>query len=462
MSWMRAIRYFILVFIMLSSVAFAQSQHKIMSYNLLNYPGSDSAIRNPHFRTVIANTLPDILVVQEMLSQAGMNNFLTNVLNVASSGYAAGTFLDGPDTDNGIFYKPTAFTFLANNIITTDLRNISEFILRENSTGDTIRIYSLHLKAGNTTSDEQQRLTEVNALRNVTGNLPPNSNYIVCGDFNIYGSNDLAYQKLLNQSTQGYFIDIYSLPGTWNDPDYAIYHTQSPRVRQFGGGSNGGMDDRFDMFLFSPAVMSIGEVYYNPNTFTNYGNDGNHYNDSINKPPNAVVSQQIADALHYSSDHLPVFATFSFAQNNTQITVDLTNGWNILSVPLIVSDMTASVLFPTAISPFYFFNNIYYQVSTLENGKGYWAKFSGSQSVIITGSLVPTNSIDVIQGWNMIGPFDTQIPVTSITTNPPNIITSPFYGFDFVYYQTSTLQPGKGYWIKTNSSGTIYFNSNAK
>ena len=235
-----------------------------LSYNLLNYPGNDAAIRNPYFRTVIQNTLPDILVVQEMLSQTGVNGFLNNVLNVASSGFAAGTFLDGPDTDNAIFYKTSSFTFLANNPIQTDLRNISEFILRENSTGDTLRIYSLHLKAGNASSDQQQRLSEVTTLRNVTDNLPPNSNFIVCGDFNIYGSNEACYQKLLNQTTPGYFVDIYNLSGTWNNPAYAQYHTQSPRVRQFGGGANGGMDDRFDMILFSQALMDTGSIYYVP------------------------------------------------------------------------------------------------------------------------------------------------------------------------------------------------------
>lgn len=430
-----------------------------MSYNLLNYPGSTASIRNPHFRTVIQNTVPDILVVQEILSQTGVDGFLNNVLNVASSGYAAGTFIDGPDTDNGIFYKTAAFTFLANNVITTSLRNINEFVLRENSTGDTVRIFSVHLKAGNSSSEEQQRLVEVTILRNVTDNLPPNSNYIICGDFNIYGSSELAYQKLLNQSTQGYFIDIYNLSGSWNSPNYAVYHTQSPRIRQFGGGANGGMDDRFDMILFSQAVINTGSICYIPDSFVTYGNDGNHYNDSINKPPNAVVSQQIADALHYSSDHIPVIASFSFEQNTTQIAVNLVDGWNILSVPLLAADMSASVLFPSAETSFYFFENNYNQVSTLENGKGYWAKFDGSQSVTITGSIVNATSINVNQGWNMIGPFSNPIPVSSITTSPPNIIASSFWGYNNGYNEVLILQPGKGYWIKTISSGIFHFNS---
>jgi hypothetical protein len=44
------------------------------------------------------------------------------------------------------------------------------------------------------------------------------------------------------------------------------------------------------------------------------GNDGNHYNDSINRMPNAAVPASVANALHYASDHLPVTGRFVFHQ----------------------------------------------------------------------------------------------------------------------------------------------------
>ncbi len=456
----KAISLKLLMLIILSSTCFSQNQYKIMSYNLLNYPGSDSAIRNPYFRTVIANTVPDILVVQEILSQEGVNGFLNNVLNLASSGYAAGTFINGYDTDNAIYYKSSSFTFLSNNVIPTSLRDINEFVLAENLTGDTIRIYSVHLKAGTAASDKQQRLAEATALRNVTDNLPPHSNFIVCGDFNIYSSDETAYQKLKDPTSAGCFIDIFNLTGTWNNQAYAQYHTQSPRTRQFNGGSTGGMDDRFDMILFSQAVIDSGSIFYLPGSFINYGNDGNHYNDSINSPPNNAVSQQIANALHYSSDHIPIMATLNFEQDNIlHAQVSISDGWNILSVPVSAPEMTASVLFPTAISPFYSFNSIYNQVSTLENSKGYWAKFSGNQNVIISGINSASNEISVNQGWNLIGPFENEMSIENLTTSPANIIISSFYGYEGGYIPASVLKPGKGYWVKTNQNGNIILNS---
>ncbi|HQF44069.1 MAG TPA: hypothetical protein PK073_14260, partial [Ignavibacteriaceae bacterium] len=216
---------FLLVF--LSVIVSAQTQHTIMSYNVLNLVLTDTLERNPHFRTIFSNIQPDILVCQEMTSVTGVNGFLSRVLNKVSSGYAAGTFINGFDTDNAIYYKTDLFTFLSNTPIATGLRDINEFRLRYNSTGDTIIIYSLHLKAGDSGSDSLQRAAEVDILRNRTNSLPPNSNFIVVGDFNIYNSNESAFQKLLNQSQSGYFIDPLNLIGRWNNnAAFAPYHTQ--------------------------------------------------------------------------------------------------------------------------------------------------------------------------------------------------------------------------------------------
>jgi hypothetical protein len=231
---------------------------------------------------------------------------------VSSSGYVPGTFINGPDLDRAIYYKSNLFTFISNTPIATPLRDINEFKLVHTSTNDTLIIYGVHLKASDTSADSLQRAAEVDSLRKRTNTLPLNSNLIVLGDFNIYSANELAYQKLKNQTLPGYFIDPLNLPGTWNNGSYAPYHTQSTRTRSFGDGATGGLDDRFDMILMSQSVMNSGGMTFVAGTYLPYGNDGNHFNDSINQPPNTAVGQQIADALHYASDHLPVIASFSF------------------------------------------------------------------------------------------------------------------------------------------------------
>ncbi|HWA07816.1 MAG TPA: endonuclease/exonuclease/phosphatase family protein, partial [Ignavibacteria bacterium] len=297
-----------------SFVAFSQENVKIMTYNLLNYPDVDSAIRNPNFRKVIRNSNPDILVVQEMTSLAGMNGFLSNVMNAYGNVYSMGTFIDGTDTDNGIFYRTSKIRFISNTRIRTALRDINEFkIVHVNYPADTLRIFSVHLKSSGGTANENQRAAEVDSLRKFTSSLPANSFYMVVGDFNIYGDYEPAYIKLKQITNgNGHFTDAIAMTGSWNQFVYRQYHTQSPRTRGFGGGSTGGMDDRFDMILMSPGIFNAGRIAYVPGTMTPYGNDGNHYNDSINRRPNTAVPDSVADAIHYASDHIPVFATFTF------------------------------------------------------------------------------------------------------------------------------------------------------
>ena len=37
------------------------------------------------------------------------------------------------------------------------------------------------------------------------------------------------------------------------------------------------------------------------------------------------------------------------------------------------------------------------------------------------------------------------------------MVTSKFFGYNGSYKITDTIYPGKGYWVKTNQSGTLSF-----
>lgn len=365
-----------LISLIVSFAGFAQSYHTIMTYNLLNYPGSDTTTRNPHFRQILAETQPDILVVQEIISQAGVDGFLNNVLKAVSAEYETGIFIDGPDTDNAVYYKSSYFTFLENFPISTTLRDINEFKLVNNTSGDTIIIYSVHLKASTGSTNEQRRFEEVTELRSRTNTLSSTDNFIVLGDFNIYKSTEPAYQTLISQAAPKYFLDPLTISGSWNNDIYAPYHTQSTRTRQFGGGATGGLDDRFDMILNSQTVMEEGGITFLPGSYFTFGNDGNHYNDSINKMPNTAVTQQTANALHYASDHLPVIATFSFGE----------------VIPVQIDVFTASVRFNDVLLEWQTVtetNNIGFYI---ERRPGSWNTFFGSWQQI---GFVPGNGTSI-------------------------------------------------------------------
>lgn len=149
--------------------------------------------------------------------------------------------------------------------------------------------------------------------------------------------------------------------------------------------------------------------------------------------------------------------------NTSNIVTILTNsGWNLISIPLSPVDGRKSVLFPNAASLAYAYENGYVTKDTLQVGKGYWLKFNAPQNTSITGQNVTSLQIPLKQGWNLIGSLNGTVPVSSVSTNPPNIIASLFYEYDGSYSQAQQLVKGKGYWVKSSQNGILNLNLTGK
>ncbi|MBS1494061.1 MAG: T9SS type A sorting domain-containing protein [Bacteroidetes bacterium] len=305
----------VLIFLFSSASIFAQDTIKIMAWNLLGYKAAPSS-RDQYFRKVIKAVNPDIIVVNEIDGQSTVTGFLNNCANYYTPGlYTATTYINGFDTDNALYFKSTKLQFILNYAISTPQgRDINLFVMKDIVQNVTFNVLGCHLKAGSTATDYTRRAGEVTALRTFTNSQAPGTYNIIVGDFNMYASTDSAYKVLtaVTPGNTGHFIDPDPLTGTWNNFNYRAHHTQSTRTRQLSdSGSTGGMDDKFDLVLFSKGIADgTGSVTYIPNSYKGYGNDGNHYNDSINKRPNTAVPDSIADALYYASDHLPSVSQF--------------------------------------------------------------------------------------------------------------------------------------------------------
>lgn len=304
-----------LMLLVLSNSLKAQVEDfKFVTYNLLNYNPNNIDDRHDEFRLIMNEIQPDLLVVQEVDGLAAVQMFADSVLNIDSTTYSVAPFIDGPDSDIGLFYKSRIFTHKALTHYPTDLRDIVHHELKTNlegralDTSKVLHIFGLHLKASSGSSNRALRKAEVDSLNKAL--LPLiNEPVIVCGDLNIYGSTEPAYQALVNDGT-GYLHDTINITGTWNSALYAEFHTQSPRTTRFNGGANGGLDDRFDLILFSAAIARDSIYGYNGDMEV-FGNDGQHYNKALtDAPAHPSLSDTIIDALHYASDHLPVMASF--------------------------------------------------------------------------------------------------------------------------------------------------------
>ena len=295
----------------------SQDTIHVISYNLLNYDSSTD--RNNEFKKIFQFLKPDVILAQEIIGLDGANNFLDNVLKEVDENYAAAEFIDDPRTsiDQGLFYNSKKFNFLNSSFLDGYPRPIYIFNLKHIDTEENFVIYNLHLKASKGVDNEEMRRDQIINLKNYISETN-NYFYIVGGDFNIYSTTESAYQSLfdITESGKGNLHDLVNISGTYNDPLTAKIHTQSTRVTQFGGGSHGGLDDRFDFILFSDSVMYSNRIFVIDSTYKAVGNDGLHYNSALNVSPNETVSMDISNALHDASDHLPVSVKIIFSEEN--------------------------------------------------------------------------------------------------------------------------------------------------
>ena len=378
------IKLFLFIGYLSLSTLCAQSSHTILTYNLLNYEDEDD--REPLYQLIIDEIQPDIIICQEVNANEGFNHFLSDVLDVAQPNEWVGAEFTNQSAsqDIALYYKPQYFNYISTSVINTaqgsGTRDVIEWVLQHIESSVQFRVYGVHLKASSGTSNAQERLLEATALRSYLDTLPLGSHFIVCGDFNIYSNSSTsepAFDMLTvaGENISGQLFDPINRIGHWhNNSSFADVHTQSPRTTQFGGGANGGMDDRFDWIFASSAVMEeTYEMTYVENTYIVLGNDGAHFNQAINSGTNSAVSQEIADALHGASDHLPVFADFQFPSGDE-------SDYN-----LVISEVMPN---PSAVSDSY---GEWFEVFNLDsipiNLNGWTIMDEGSDSHVITSSI---------------------------------------------------------------------------
>ena len=302
---------------------------RVVTWNLLQYPDYNLAGRQPSFRTVMANINADVLIAQELLSQAGVDSFQNNVLNVVepgqwtNSGYAS--LQTSPVPEGGsIFWKPAKVSVsFVSQLVTGGPRNV--LFGRVTPVGytalsGTFRVYSVHFKADGCSGacDSTTRRLEATSLRSQLNNIPANTNFLLGGDTNIYGAYEGAYVRLTESQSDndGRGFDPLNMPGNWHtNASYAPFFSQCPCATGCPAGiSGGGLDDRFDLFLSSASMTDGQGVDVVPGAYSAYGNDGQHFNWDVNGGGfNNAVGLTIANALWTASDHLPVICTVQLA-----------------------------------------------------------------------------------------------------------------------------------------------------
>jgi len=313
--------------LLLNSLA-AQDTIRVMSYNLLDYPGaSNIATKNGYLTTINNHLHPDIWGVVELdADSAYADNLLNNVLNAGSgSTFARANYscTAGSGICNMLFYNNTLLGLKTQFVIPYPaLREMNHYVLYYRSpnlavTHDTIflNVVIAHFKAS--MGYETERNQMATTLMEYLAACPyAPGNFIVMGDFNLYTGTEPAFQTLTNYSANAAirFNDpLVSVPLNWHDNSAAApYHTQSTRLASLpDGGATGGMDDRFDFQLISNSILNnTARISLVPNTYRATGQDGLRFNQNLINPTNNSAPSAVINALYNMSDHLPVVADY--------------------------------------------------------------------------------------------------------------------------------------------------------
>jgi hypothetical protein len=184
---------------------------------------------------------------------------------------------------------------------------------------------------------------------------------------------------------------------------------------------------------------------------------------SIRPDSGYFVDSVLIDGVYAGADTSYLFHSVSqshtiavrFTDGTVLMRLDVAGNWNLISLPLIVPGGGFTSLFPTASSGAYAFNGSYTQAETLTNGIGYWVRFSGPQSVFLSGHICRTDTIPVQQGWNLIGSVSMPISVNDIGSPDSGVIASSFFEYENGYRAADSLRSGRGYWVKVSQSGRL-------
>ena len=308
----------------------AAAQLRVVTYNISALEGSATGLQAVfsacHADDRIGPAQPiDIICFQECPQAAvgPLGNLLAASapagITYTRATYTTSSSEDGATGAQALFFRTDRFSEITSghvDLSTGGSRNSDRWLLQltgYSSTAARLYVYSSHLKASTGSANESERLAGATTLRNNADTLPAGSNIIFLGDYNMYTNSESGYVKM---TTGGVHpgIDPWGT-ANWTGASNAIKHTQSPLLTSTNL-VGGGVDDRFDLHLFTAALNDGVGLAYVPGTVRTLGNDGNHFDIAINTgnnsyyPSNIARGNALADALFVASDHMPVIMEY--------------------------------------------------------------------------------------------------------------------------------------------------------
>lgn len=142
--------------------------------------------------------------------------------------------------------------------------------------------------------------------------------------------------------------------------------------------------------------------------------------------------------------------------------------WNIAAISVRVPDYHPTAVFPEAM-PYVYKSECegYVQIpptALCDSNRGFWIKQPLTQQtwpITYTGTFIDTMAMPVRNCWNMIGSISVPVDTSAVRYSPAGIRGSLFYRYTYGvgYTVVSELNPGIGYWVKSNQNGYMIVQS---
>jgi len=332
-------KYLSVLILLIGQIIFSQTQLKLMSYNLLDFPEAIPNPRENYLKNILDNIKPDVFMVCELETEAGANLILNTSLATSDNRYARANFVINQsgsypgDIQQLVFYNTQKLNLTGQSEIITTVRDINHYNFTLKTVNMNINpiyldVFVAHLKSSTGTSNKNKRRDMVLDFTSALASVPNSHFVVIGGDFNLYSNTEPAYQELLDTTNAIVLVDPLNRPGNWhNNSNFEDIHTQSTHTYTFYNdgagnyyGAGGGLDDRFDFILMSKNLETSTDLHYVSGTYKSYGNNGNCFNKRINDIScTGIFSQETRDNLYNMSDHLPVIMELETPENTLGI-----------------------------------------------------------------------------------------------------------------------------------------------
>tara|TARA_Y100000588_G_scaffold395259_1_gene521977 strand:+ start:5959 stop:20802 length:14844 start_codon:yes stop_codon:yes gene_type:complete len=147
---------------------------------------------------------------------------------------------------------------------------------------------------------------------------------------------------------------------------------------------------------------------------------------------------------------------------DVSFTLSYLSGWNMVGLSLLVENTGYLDIYPDAqTNTLFAFDGVYQNESDLVPGTGYLLRFQTEGETTITGTPFYEVITTLNEGWNIISGISESVTAEQIYSTGL-VSEGTLYGYNGVYYLSDNVEPGVGYWARSNTGGELTITNNGQ